>query len=147
MRRRPSANTTVREAAKRFRRFLREQSGGRMPRSVVGYHRLADRFDIACGPLRACPDGFTGRLWYCSDADQWLIGYNPDHPRRQRMKYILHELAEWLAVNDFPSLFEDLPDVWDTCGNTRVYYYDGGANPDDLRHRIAREVERLCFRR
>lgn len=50
-----------------------------------------------------------------------------------------HEISEWLAVVNYPSLFDELP--------SRVYAYTGGTDPDDARHRIARRVEELCFRR
>ncbi len=71
--------------------------------------------------------------------------------KAQQCHYLAHELAEWMAVNDFPKLFDALADEWpclarmDDIGGA-VYHYDGGDDPDDIRHRVAQRLERLCFR-
>ena len=146
--RRQSADSTIHEAARRFHRFLRSQNGDRTPRSERAWCRLALSLGVEAHPIQEYADGFTARLFYVEEHDLWLIAYNPSAPLRQRMRFICHELAEFLAVNDYPSLFDDLPDTYSTDGATsRVYHYTGGSNPDDLRHRIARRVEALCFRK
>jgi len=144
----PNDTRLIIGAGARFRRRLREDAGGRLPRSERGWQRLALAHDVHAGPMIACPPGFRARLWYVEDNDLWLIGYNPRAPLRQRCRFIAHELAEYLAVNDYPSLFDDLPGVYDADGNAgRVYRYDGGNSPEDMRHRIAQRVEHICFRR
>jgi len=137
---RPRPGRYISEAAKRIRRLLIAASGGRMPRSVQQWEMLCVRLGVPVGALRACPRGFTARL---SREDRlregWVIAYNPCHSARQVCRFLCHEIAEWLAVINYPSLFDGLPD--------RVYAYTGGSDPDDARHRIARRVEELCFRR
>lgn len=69
----------------------------------------------------------------------WTITFNLHTSPRQVCRYLCHELAEYLAILDAPSLFDGLPGT--------VYAYTGGSDPTDARHRIARAVERLCFRK
>lgn len=148
MQRKESAERMVSAAARRFARHLRAANGGTKPRSEAAWRRLARSYEIYAAPLKHCPKGFEARLWYDEEFDQWFIAYNPNAPLRQRCRFICHEIAEFLAVNDFPSLFDNLPDLHASSGNGgAVYYYTGGDDPYDLRHRIARRVEELCFRK
>ncbi len=135
-----SPSRHIREAARRIKIMLLLASGGRLPRSIKRWHQLCESLGIPVTALGACPDAFTAGLFYDERLrDGWMISYNPQFSARQVCRFICHELSEWLAICDYPSLFDGMPD--------RVYFYAGGNDPDDARHRIARRVEKLCFRR
>lgn len=137
---RSSPNRHIREAARRIRTVLLVASGGRLPRSIKRWLQLCDTLGIPVTALVACPEEFTARLFYDDRLDDgWLISYNPRFSVRQTCRFLCHELSEWLAICDYPSLFDGLPG--------RVYAYTGGSDPDDARHRIARRVEEICFRK
>lgn len=132
-------NRHICEAARRIRTALIVASGGRLPRSIKRWRDLCEKLGVPVTALVACPKEFTAGLFYDERlSDGWLISYNPRYPKRQIFRFLCHELSEWLAICDYPSLFDGLPG--------RVYSYTGGTDPDDARHRIARRVEELCFR-
>jgi len=127
-------------AAKRIKSLLLAANGGRLPRTLSCWAKLCARLGVPASALAACPPAFTARLFRDERLrDGWLIAYNPRHSARQVCRFLCHEIAEWLAVINYPSLFDGLPN--------RVYAYTGGTDPDDARHRTARRVEELCFRR
>ena len=127
-------------AAQRIRRLLIAANGGRLPRTAPEWLRLCLRLGLAVSPLPTCPPAFTARLFRDERLHGgWLIAYNPRWPDYRVCRFLCHELAEWLAVINYPRLFDGLP--------SRVYAYTGGTDPADARHRIARRVEELCFGR
>lgn len=135
-------------AASRFRRFLRAKSGGRLPRSVRAWCALCERLGLHVGELRPCPPSFTAKLWYDEERHLWFVGYNGQAGATQICRWLCHELFEWLALADYPSLFDGLPGVWPSMGAADyAYYYDGGDNPNDIRHRIGQRGEAICFRK
>ena len=114
-------------------------SGGRLPRTVRGWTRLCLLLGIPVGPTLDCDVDYSARLTTDERLPgRWLIYYNPRRSERQICRYICHELAEWLAIQDYPSLFDGLPG--------QVFAYTGGSDPEDARHLIALQVERTCFR-
>jgi hypothetical protein len=133
-------NPYVHAAARQIRRLLTVQNGGRLPRTVAGWERLCAALGVPVSALWACPMGFSARV-FCDERLRggWLIVYNPRRGERQARRFLCHEIAEWLAAVNYPSLFDELPST--------TYYYTGGSDPDDARHRIAKAVEELCFRR
>lgn len=135
---RPFVNIFRTEAAKRIRRIMLVKSNGRLPRTVAAWRRLADKFGIKCGPIGICPPRYTARLeWDERLWDGWIISYNPLGTDGEVMRWICHEIAECVAIGDYPTIWDGLPQ--------RAYYYSGGNDPEDARHLIAREVERLVF--
>lgn len=138
---RPAApNRHVQEAARRIKSLLLSASGGRLPRSLRRWQALCKHLGIPVSSLTACPPEFTARLFYDDRlCEGWLIAYNGRRSARQMCRFLCHEISEWLAICDSPSLFDELPQ--------RVYNYTGGTDPNDARHRIAKRVEELCFRR
>lgn len=129
----------VLEAARRIRARLIMEAGGRLPRSRRGWVHLCARLGVPVVIFMGCAWNFTARLVYDERLPEgWLISYNGRVPARRACRWLAHELAEFLAIRDFPSLFDDLPQ--------QVYHYTGGSDPTDARHRIARRVEELCFR-
>ena len=136
---RKSVNRFILEAARRIRRAMILRAGGRLPRTLNGWKALCDSFGLPAGALWDCPSRFTAklerdeRIW-----DGWLIVYNPYAAAKKIIRFLCHELAEWIAIGDYPSLFDGLPG--------QVFAYTGGSDPTDARHRIARQVEYLSFR-
>lgn len=127
-------------AARRITAHLRREAGGVLPVSAAGWHALAALMGLHVAALTAVPPEFTARLIRDDRLSEgWLIVYSVAGSPVQVCRWIAHELAEYLAVQDYPSLFDGLPQ--------RVYCYTGGSDPTDARHRIARAVEGLCFRR
>lgn len=138
--RRRKVSPCIREAAQRIRRLLVVAAGGRLPRTVQGWEEICARMGVPVGALWTCPPAFTARVAREDRLRQgWVIAYNPRYSARQVCRFICHEISEWLAVTNYPSLFDGMPN--------QVYAYTGGNDPDDARHRIARRVEELCFRR
>ena len=139
------ANANTREAARRIKKHLAVLNGGRIPRSVARWRTLTDKLGLYARPLPCSPGTYTARLVYDDrlttddPSSGWLIAYNPSGSARQVCRWIAHELAEYLAICEYPSIFDGMPQ--------RVYYYNGGRDPEDARHRIALCVEKLCFRR
>jgi len=125
--------------ARQIVRVIRGKGGGDLPRDAGGWGRLCRRFGIDCIPLAMSAPGFTARL-ICLSGDGYQLFYNRDGTDEQRARWLCHEVSEYIALADFPGLL-DPPDharyQWD---------YDGGDDPADSRHRIARRVEELCFR-
>ena len=64
------------------------------------------------------------------------IGYNKMYSDPVQCRHIIHELAEYLATQDFPGLFDDTEDA-------TPIRYDGNCALRDVRHLAAREAERL----
>ena len=130
----------VNKAATQIRRCWGSVCGPRLPRTVAGWQTLCHDLGLPVAPMEDCPAGFTARLYYDpAMRREWFAGYNPRASDRQIMRWLAHELGEWMAIRAFPSVFDGLPN--------QVHAYTGGSDPDDARHRIARRVESLCFRR
>ena len=127
----------VEAAAKRIRLFLARANGGRLPATADGWRGLCERLGVPAGPLpREHPD-FDARLFFDERLGGWLIVYSPKASDSEKCRFLCHEISEWLAIINYPCLFDDLPN--------RVFCYTGGSDPGDARHRIARAVERLVF--
>ena len=69
-------------------------------------------------------------------------------PRPRVCRFLCHELSEFLALTDHAYLFDGLPGLRAAPNTTSyIYHYQGGGDPSDIRRRIARPVEELCFQR
>ena len=71
--------------------------------------------------------------------DRWAIRYNALHPERRRIRYLYHELAEYIAIGDFPGLFDGIR-------GGLPHRFDGGFNPMDIRHRVATAVVAMILK-
>jgi hypothetical protein len=126
-------------AARRIRRFLASSNGGRLPTSSGEWTELCESLGVPAGPLSREHAGFTARLFRDDRLGGWLIVYRLNASESEVCRFLCHEISEWLAVINYPCLFDGLP--------RRVYCYTGGDDPQDARHKIAKRVEQLCFRK
>lgn len=134
------AETNLYRAATRIKRFFLSANKGRLPETDLDWRQFSESCQIYSCPIDAVPATYTARLVYDDRLHHgWLIAYNAAGSPRQICRWIAHEMAEYFAICEYPSLFDDLPQ--------RVYHYTGGTDPDDARHKIARRVEEICFRR
>jgi hypothetical protein len=127
---------TIGMAAARIRAMMARANGGRLPRSERAWRRLLAQHGIEIWECRRHTRHFRGRLyiepWGATVfLAPWLTPY-------QTMRILCHELAEYLAVQLCPIPSDD------ACSE---YHYDGGARPQDYRHLVAKEVERMTFPR
>ncbi|BDI33537.1 hypothetical protein CCAX7_55880 [Capsulimonas corticalis] len=126
----------VRTAAAKIRAIMATRAGGRLPRTERGWERLLASFGVDIWECRRHTRHFRARLRI--DPRGAAVYLSPRLTPYQKMRVLCHELAEYIAVTLYPSPADDL------CAD---YHYDGGAQPQDYRHLVAREVERLAFPR
>ncbi len=131
----------VRQAADRILSRIASDNDGSLPPTLTALFKAANSHEgLACCAVRNRED-FTAEL--VPDAyGEWTIFYNARHSERSRLRYIIHELAEWYAVTREP----DLADLFDGLPGSRTYHYGGGDYPRDVRHRVARYAERMYLR-
>lgn len=104
-------------------------NGGQLPRTLQECRALPERYSLILdyydggAKLMVMPDG------------QGIIMANPSLPVIRQMCDIIHEIAEYIAVEADPNLFEG--------SLTTTYHADGGENPGDTRHQIALFAERV----
>ncbi|MES2464222.1 MAG: hypothetical protein V4671_26970 [Armatimonadota bacterium] len=75
-----------------------------------------------------------GCLTFIEAHDRWVIELNTFLKPRMQARILIHELAHYLL--------RTMLGIW-LCDDQTVYHYDGRV--DDMRHRIARRVERLVL--
>ena len=131
------------DAAHRTVSHIRTAAEGELPSDFAALRLLAmRRYDLDVQAIRR--GGFTAELVQdfapgdeCSPyGGEWTVYYNAGAGEETRLRYLVHELAEYLAICDLPTLFDGLP-------GTETYHYHGGDNPADVRHRIAFYTEHL----
>jgi hypothetical protein len=133
-------------AALRVRDYTLKCLDGRTVRSVMQWRMLCESHGLDAGPVEACPDAFTADLRYDDEHDLWLAGYRWDAPDPLVCQWLCHEFAEYLTITDHAYLFDDLPRLRAEPNATAyVYHYEGDGDPQNIRHLIARAVERLIF--
>ena len=133
------AESNIKEAARRIQHYFLVLNQGMLPKTDLDWRHFTESCHVYSCPIECVQESYTARLIYDERLrDGWLIAYNAKGSPEQVCRWIAHEMAEYFALCDSPSLFDDLPQ--------RVYYYTGGTDPDDARHRIARRVEEICFR-
>ena len=130
----PYRQSDVRAAAHRALRWLEAKNGGHLPRDWKSAWKLTVRCGLSCRHLREASSR-DGEL--AQDASgEWTIFYHVRLRDDQRVVVLIHELVEWLCITESPQLMLDLP-------GGGVYAYDGGDNPQDVRHQAARCAERM----
>jgi hypothetical protein len=106
-----------------------ETNDGHLPRTLQECRALPARFSLILdfhhegARLIIMPDG------------QGVILANATLPVIRQMCDIIHEIAEYIAIEADPTLFDGTL--------TTTYHADGGDNPGDMRHQIALFVERV----
>jgi hypothetical protein len=123
----------INSAAMIVRRRMIIKAGGRLPRSLRGWKTLCLECGLDVVPVFRDTTGFTACL--IETPRGWTAFHTHHATARQKMKFLCHELAEFLCQGDYAPLWEP------------VFRGYTGGDPHDTRHRIAKEVERLCFRR
>ncbi len=136
-RRYPYRPSDIRAASFYALRWLAGKNGGQLPRDWQGAWKLAIRCGLSCQHLRQASSR-DGELVE-TGVGEWTIFYHTRLRDDQRVLVILHELVEWLCITESPELMLDLP-------GGGVYAYDGGDNPQDVRHQAARYAERMYLR-
>lgn len=123
----------INHAARMLHRRMKSMASGKMPRSFAGWKRLCESFGLRPVPLYRDRYCFTACLieW----ENDWFAFFNHHASARRKMKYLCHELAEYLCQDGYASIFD-----------LELRGYSGGSDPHDSRHRIAKRVEELCFR-
>ena len=127
---------TVKATAVNIRAMMIRKAGGRLPRSARGWVRLLESYGVDVWECRRHTRHFRARLRV--DPRGAAVYIAPRLTPYQKMRVLCHELAEYLAVRLHPAPGDD------ACAE---YHYDGGLRPEDYRHLVAREVERLAFPR
>ncbi|MGI4790597.1 MAG: hypothetical protein ACRYFS_17320 [Janthinobacterium lividum] len=133
---RNKAEKIIHGAARCIKTRLLVASGGRLPRSLAGWHRLCLKLGVEPAPLFRSPSRFRARLIVTEQGA--FAFYNRYADARTICRWLAHELAEKMALDDLPTLFDAMPMIAD---------YSGGTDPYKLHHRIAQRVEVLCFRK
>lgn len=126
--------------ARQIVRVIIRKCGGELPQDAAEWEHLIRRYGIDVIPLAMSDPGFTARL-IAFPGEGFLLFYDRKGKPELRARWFCHELSEYLTLGDFPGQL-DPPD------HPRYQWnYDGGDDPADARHQIARMVEELIFGR
>lgn len=120
----------VYEAAMHCLEAIKDRNGGRLPVTLQECRALPERF----GLLLDYYDAGGGKLVILPD-ETVVIYTNPADAAIRQMCDIVHEITEWLAITESPTLFDGTV--------TTVYHASGAGAPRDIRHRIALLAERI----
>lgn len=135
----------IQSAAAVFAARILRHAGGTLPtvctdRACYGddWLGLVESFGIEPAPVWDFPRRFQARLLYVPRRDAWLFQYNKTHTCRAKIRYVVHEIAEKIAIDEYPA-------DHDEAQRLLGYNYSGYPDREDLRHIIAREIEGLFF--
>jgi hypothetical protein len=117
----------VYEAGMRALCHMAETNGGRLPATVDEMRDLPAAYGIGL-------EASTSYKLVIGADDDVFITYRSDDPPRTQMAGILHEIAEYICIGDFPTLFDGLPGA--------EYHRTGNGAPRDFRHQVALFAER-----
>ena len=82
---------------------------------------------------------FKARLLELPES-RYALAWNKAYPEQLQIRHMLHEIAEYLALEDFPALFDFTEDQ-------SQIRFDGLYASHDLRHLVAREAENIICSR
>ena len=133
----PYRPSDIRAAANHALIWLKEKNGGNLSLTWRDAWKLVVRCGLSCRHLHEASSR-DGELVE-TEPGEWTIFYHARLRDDQRVLVIIHELVEWLCITESPELMLDLP-------GGGVYAYDGGDNPQDIRHRAAKCAERMYLR-
>jgi hypothetical protein len=104
-------------------------NGGKLPETLRECRELPAAYGIALAETR----GRHAKLVIDREGDPVLF-LNPRLSPISQQCQIIHDVGEYIAIGDYPGLFDDLP---------RTLHYSGGDHPKDIAHRIAKSAEGL----
>jgi len=130
----PYRQRDIRAAAHHALLWLEKRNGGHLPETWKEAWKLTIRCGLSCRHLRAASSRDGELVETCPG--EWTIFYHARLRDDQRVVVLIHELVEFLCITESPQLMLDLP-------GGGVYAYDGGDNPQDVRHQAAKCAEQM----
>ena len=124
----------INDAALRISAFIKARIGHQLTITVPDVLNVCSRLSVKHA---GWVDGQDFKAAMCELPNGTFgIGYNKAYSDPVQCRHIIHELAEYLATQDLPGLFDDTEDA-------APIRYDGNCALRDVRHLAAREAERL----
>ena len=144
----PFRQSDIRAAGDLILGSIADRNGGGLPSSARAAHRLCIRgYDVDVRRSKRLTTAQLVQDFQPSErvsayAGEWTIYYNPTVSAVRQLRFLIHELAEYIAITDHP----DMASLFDNLPGSRIYHYHGGDHPHDVRHRVALYVERMYLK-